>query len=131
VIELASPLPSGWEHDEWIFLVGAAMGPVLYVDETISWFRRYARALPAEYPRDARSADSAGWVSETTKWQNLLSRLKYAGPMLPYADRVLHDVSVQIRALAFQASLRNQRAPIRAARKLPWVLTGRNPTPNP
>jgi glycosyltransferase involved in cell wall biosynthesis len=146
VVELASPLPSGWMHDEWIFLVGAAMGPILYVDETISRFRRYARELPAEYPReDSRagagpageltsssikpggSTASSGFVSETTKWQNLLSRLKYAGPMLPYADRVLHDVSAQIRVLAFQASLRDQSAPVRAVRKLPWILTGRNP----
>jgi glycosyltransferase involved in cell wall biosynthesis len=128
VVELASPLPSGWLHDEWIFLVGAAMGPVLYVDETISRFRRYARALPAEYPRGAAGeAGTAGFVSETTKWQNLLSRLKYAGPMLPYADRVLHDVSAQIRVLTFQASLRDQSAPVRAVRKLPWILTGRYP----
>jgi glycosyltransferase involved in cell wall biosynthesis len=131
VIELASPLPSGWMPDEWIFLVGAAMGPILYVDETISRFRRYARALPAEYPRaqstSAVTVDPAGSVSETTQWQNLLSRLKYAGPMLPHADHVIHDVTAKIRVLTFEASLRNQSAPVRAVRRLPWILTGRYP----
>ena len=133
VLELASPLPATWRHDEWIFLVGAAMGPVLYVDEVISSFRRYARLLPAEYPREGHSASgvvdpdgSAGDLSaDLARWQALLTRLMYAGPMLPEADRAVYDVAAKVRLLSFRASLRRQSAPVRAVRVLPWLLTGR------
>jgi glycosyltransferase involved in cell wall biosynthesis len=137
VLEVASPLPSSWMPDEWIFLIGAAMGRVRYVDDVISRFRRYSRLVPGtEYRRVAELlpgvgdvAEGGGFgtasVEELVRWQNLLARLKYAGSMLPAADRVVADVTTKVRLIAFRDRVRQQPAPVRAVRVLPWLLSGR------
>jgi hypothetical protein len=146
VLEVASPLPVGWMPDEWIFLIGAAMGRVLYVEEVISRFRRYARYVPGpEYRRapdpitglltgpaiapatefavPAETSTLSG--EELARWQNLLSRLRYAGALLPLADQALAEATAKLRLLTFRATVRGQAAPVRAIRVLPWLLAGR------
>ncbi len=126
VLEVASPLPSSWMHDEWIFLIGAAMGRVLYVDDVISRFRRYSRAVPGiEYRRTADLLPGACPADEVARWTNLLARLKYAGPLLPDADRIVSDVATKVRLIGFRDRVARQPAPVRAVRVLPWLLTGR------
>jgi len=140
VLEIASPLPSAWRHDHWIFLIGAAMGEVLYVDEVISRFREYSRQVPGqEYPRGPSDSiggpflgataklgrSNPGASTELIRWQNLQTRLTYSRSLLPEPGGIIQDVARKARLISFRTAVRRRPVSLRAVRALPWRLAGR------
>ncbi|MFM1990501.1 MAG: hypothetical protein RJA99_3458 [Pseudomonadota bacterium] len=54
VLDAALPIPASWLHDEWIALIAAAMGRVVYVDDPIIDYRQHGGNVLGAAPRTVR-----------------------------------------------------------------------------
>jgi hypothetical protein len=54
VIGDATPIPSSWLHDEWIALIAAAKGRVVYVDAPVIDYRQHGGNVLGAAPRSVR-----------------------------------------------------------------------------
>lgn len=122
------PFPESWIHDQWIFLVAAALGPVDYVTGTLSKYRQHSsQSVAAEMKSVATWAEqmqgqaaSAG-TAEVARWTELLERLRERGA----SDAVIGTLREKIDFLAFRTAVRGMSAPARTARTTANLLRGR------
>jgi glycosyltransferase involved in cell wall biosynthesis len=124
VLEVALPLPSTWGHDQWIFLIGAAMGRVTYLPSVISRHRLPDADESEEVRGLAEGATGDSW-RELARWQDLLTRLERSRSALRFAETALADARSKVSFMGFRAGLREQALPVRTVRIAGRLLTGR------
>jgi glycosyltransferase involved in cell wall biosynthesis len=132
VLEVATPLPRSWVHDQWIFLVGAAMGPVLYVPTVISRYRQHSTQAVGGSLKTSRAwlsdASAVGrdqsW-QELARWQDLLTRLERSRSALRSAETTIADATSKVQFIGFRTRVRHQPLFVRLFRVLGCLLTGR------
>jgi glycosyltransferase involved in cell wall biosynthesis len=122
------PFPESWFHDQWIFLVGAALGRVAYVPETLSKYRQHSSQSVAAEMKSVVTwagqmqgqATSAG-EAEVGRWTELLHRIRERGA----SEAAIATLQEKIEFLAFRASVREMPAAARTARTTANLLRGR------
>lgn len=122
------PFPDEWFHDQWIFLVAAALGRVDYVPETLSKYRQHhTQSIAAEmksvvtWAGEMQGQAASAGKSEVGRWSELLERIMECGA----SEEVIATLRDKVDFLAFRASVREMSAPRRAARTTANLLRGR------
>jgi hypothetical protein len=122
------PFPESWIHDQWIFLVAAALGRVDYVAGTLSKYRQHgSQSVAAEMKSVATwagqmqgQATSAG-AAEVARWVELLERIQECGA----SEAAVATLREKIDFQAFRMSVRGMSMPARAAGTTANLLRGR------
>jgi glycosyltransferase involved in cell wall biosynthesis len=122
------PFPDEWFHDQWIFLVGAALGRVDYVPDTLSKYRQHdSQSIAAEmksvvtWAAQMQGQASSAGQAETGRWTELLRRISEHGA----SAETTATLREKIDFLEFRASVREMPAPARTARTTANLLRGR------
>jgi hypothetical protein len=122
------PFPDSWGHDHWIFLIGAAMGRVDYVPESLTKYRQHGNQTfggtmksVGAWAAQMHHQPSAAGAAEVARWTELLQRLRALGA----SDTVLRLLQEKIDFLAFRVSVRAMPIHSRAARTSANLLRGR------
>ncbi|HEX6770411.1 MAG TPA: glycosyltransferase family 2 protein [Acidobacteriaceae bacterium] len=124
----ALPFPESWGHDHWIFLLGAALGKVDYVPESLTKYRQHGNQTfggtmksVAKWAEQMHGQPAAESAAEVARWMELLERLQRLGAS-PKAKRLLQE---KIDFLAFRASVRAMPIHSRTARTTANLFRGR------
>jgi glycosyltransferase involved in cell wall biosynthesis len=122
------PFPESWFHDQWIFLVGAALGRVDYVAETLSKYRQHnSQSVAAEmksvvtWAGQMQGQGTSAGKAEVGRWTELLDRIRERDA----SEAAIAALREKIDFLAFRASVREMPAAARTARTTANLLRGR------
>jgi glycosyltransferase involved in cell wall biosynthesis len=122
------PFPKDWFHDQWIFLVGAALGRVDYVPDVLSRYRQHdSQSVAAEmksittWAGQMQGQTTSAARAEVGRWTELLRRIEERGA---FASAIA-TLQEKIDFLVFRAAVREMPAPARAAQSTANLLRGR------
>jgi hypothetical protein len=122
------PFSENWIHDQWIFLIAAALGRVDYMPDTLAKYRQHgSQSVTGEMKSIALwagqmhgQAASAG-AAEVCRWKELLDRIREKGA----STEAIAALSRKIDFLEFRATVRGLPGPARAVRTTANLLRGR------
>jgi glycosyltransferase involved in cell wall biosynthesis len=122
------PLPESWIHDQWIFLIGAAVGRVDYVAGTLSKYRQHeSQSIAAEkksvitWAGQMHGQAASAGQAEVARWKELLERVRQQGA----SAAAIASLRRKIDFLEFRVSVRHLSSTARAMRTTANLLSGR------
>jgi glycosyltransferase involved in cell wall biosynthesis len=128
LVHAVLPFSEDWFHDQWVFLVAAALGRVDYVPDVLSKYRQHVgQSVSAQMKSVAKWAGqmqgqmTSAAEAEIRRWTELLHRIEERGA----SEATMTTLREKIEFLAFRAAVREMPAPERAARTTANLLLGR------
>jgi glycosyltransferase involved in cell wall biosynthesis len=118
VLDAATPIPSSWLHDEWIALIAAAKGRVVYVDAPIIDYRQHGGNVLGAAPRSVRDKVGAIFSPKRDVRRALVARETSLGERLRAMDAPSRYQSVCAEKLV-HARVRGGLPSTRARRVVP------------
>jgi hypothetical protein len=122
------PFPENWIHDQWIFLVGAALGRVDYTPGALSKYRQHgSQAVAAEnksvltWAGQMHGQAASAGHAEVARWEELMERIREHGA----SAAAIQSLRGKIDFLEFRASVRHMPSAARAMRTTAKLLSGR------
>jgi glycosyltransferase involved in cell wall biosynthesis len=79
VLDDAMPIPASWLHDEWIALIAAAAGRIVYVDAPVIDYRQHGGNVLGAAPRSIRDKVGAVFAPKRDVRKELVARATVLG----------------------------------------------------
>lgn len=107
------PIPDGWMHDQWIAIVAAALGPVVWLPDPLVRYRQHQRQSIGGSRRRLRkwwktdpTLPSEHFLKQVQQFEALQTRLRAFEDRLPNAQSFLRRVQEKIDFLRTRAAMR-------------------------